>query len=85
MKSGANTLSRILTWVTLTLACGVILFGATACDPNVQAKLVSGMNAAANSAAGALIDAAFLSVTPDTSNDSGSNSSTSGTSTTPSV
>jgi hypothetical protein len=65
MKSGANTISRIVTCVALMLASGMVLFGGTGCDIDVQTALVSGMNDAAVTAATALIDAAFQTVTHD--------------------
>ncbi len=57
---------------------GLTLGGVVGCDTAVQTALVSGLSDAANSAASALIDAAFLAITPD-QNSSSSSSLSSGT------
>lgn len=83
MKRGANVSSGVRTWLVLLFACGTMLLTTTACDTDVQTALVTGMNEAAVTAAGALIDAAFLTVTPDEDTTGGTggtdNSGTGGT------
>ncbi|MBI4581935.1 MAG: hypothetical protein HY718_19715 [Planctomycetes bacterium] len=49
----------------LLVACGLFLGALPACDTDVQTTLVTGLNDAAISAASALINAAFETITPD--------------------
>ena len=80
MKRGANVSTGVRTWLVLLLACGTILLTTTACDTNVQTALVTGMNQASVTAASALINAAFLTITPDDSTTGGTgNTGTGGT------
>ena len=48
-------------WFVGMLFGGITIFGTTGCDADVQAVLVQGLNQAANT----LVNAAFLSITPD--------------------
>lgn len=59
-----SRLSKASSIVLSFFISGAALFGTTACDANVQTALVTGLNQATITAAGALINAAFLSITP---------------------
>ncbi len=57
--------SRLIRVALALVACsGLSLGGVGECDPAVNSTLVAGMNEAALSAAGAIINAAFLTITP---------------------
>lgn len=51
--------------VSLAMVCALMLGTLTACDENVNATLVTGLNSAANGVATTLINAAFQTVTPN--------------------
>ena len=76
MKRGASVSTGLRKWLVLLLACGTMLMTTTACDTDVQTALVTGMNQAAVTAAGALINAAFLTITPDEVADDGTGDGT---------
>lgn len=86
MKRGSGRFTGSCRWLALLLVCGTIMMWVTACDSNVKTTFLTGMNAAANSAAGALIDAAFQSMMPAQDTTGGtSGTGSGGGSTTPQV
>jgi len=70
MRSNSTRRSR---WVLILLmsCCWTMSLGA-GCDVDVQTALVTGLNSALNTAATTLINAAFLTITPDQTSSGGS-------------
>ncbi|HOA73658.1 MAG TPA: hypothetical protein PL151_16760 [Phycisphaerae bacterium] len=87
MKLGAKNASTSWKAVSLAVVCALMLGPLTACDEEVSATLISGLNEAANGVAVTLIDAAFKTVTPknNSSNNGNDGGSSGGNSNVPQV
>ncbi len=63
MRSNSTRWSRWM--LILLMSCCCTMSVGAGCDVDVQTALVTGLNSALNTAATTLINAAFLTITPD--------------------